>query len=84
MGNGTNTYVLLFLLPLFLSGCKSGELYQPYPAENYFVAAHRGFHTDVPENPVVSNEKAIQYNIDIVEIDVRISKDYKPLTNKNH
>lgn len=43
------------------------------------VAAHRGFHTDVPENSIASIEKAIQNDIDIVEIDVRISKNGIPV-----
>lgn len=43
------------------------------------VAAHRGAHSDVPENSVASIQEAIKHDIEIVEIDIRISKDGIPV-----
>ncbi|WP_268224368.1 glycerophosphodiester phosphodiesterase family protein [Sinomicrobium oceani] len=43
------------------------------------VAAHRGPHKQLPENSLASIEKAIESGIDIVEIDVRVSKDGVPV-----
>lgn len=43
--------------------------------ENILVCAHRSFHTDAPENSLPSIKNAIQAGIDIVEIDVRTTKD---------
>lgn len=43
------------------------------------MAAHRGAHIEVPENSVASIREAIKHDIDIVEIDIRISKDGIPV-----
>ena len=39
------------------------------------VCAHRSFHKTAPENSMLSIKKAIKSNIDIIEIDVRTTKD---------
>lgn len=39
------------------------------------VCAHRAYHKFAPENSIVSIEKAIETNIDIVEVDVNTTKD---------
>lgn len=78
MVNRKNVYVSLLLI-LFVAGCNSEESSRVYEVENYFVAAHRGFHTVVPENSIASIEKAIRHNIDIVEVDIRVSKDGIPV-----
>ncbi|MFT3825326.1 MAG: glycerophosphodiester phosphodiesterase family protein [Chitinophagaceae bacterium] len=39
------------------------------------VAAHRGAHLDFPENSMAAFRKAIELGIDIIELDVRCSKD---------
>ncbi len=43
--------------------------------ENILVVAHRGLHKDHPENSMKSIQACIDNKIDIVEIDVRKSKD---------
>lgn len=42
---------------------------------NILVCAHRGFHREAPENSIKSIQDAIEANIDIVEVDVRTTKD---------
>jgi len=39
------------------------------------VAAHRGAHAKYPENSVGAIKEAIRLKVDIVEIDVKVSKD---------
>lgn len=43
--------------------------------DNILVCAHRSFHTNAPENSLHSIKNAIQAKIDIIEIDVRTTKD---------
>ncbi len=48
------------------------------PISDYvMVVAHRGAHQDVPENTLASIERAIALGVDIVELDVRTTKDGK-------
>jgi glycerophosphoryl diester phosphodiesterase len=42
------------------------------------VAAHRGAHAKFPENSVGAIKEAIRLKVDIVEIDVKVSKDGVP------
>ena len=39
------------------------------------ICAHRGAHTDFPENSLASFKKAIELGIDIFELDIRATKD---------
>ncbi len=69
---------LLSLVVLFLS-CKSAvrtDLHKN-PSE-ILVAAHRAYHTQAPENSLAAIDSAIRNKVDIIEIDVRISKDGIP------
>lgn len=43
--------------------------------ENIYVAAHRGWSTNYPENTMIAFEKAIEIGVDQLETDVRITKD---------
>lgn len=45
--------------------------------EHILVAAHRAEHTDFPENSIAAIEASIQHDIDIIEIDIRQTKDGK-------
>lgn len=73
-------HLLFLLLGLaVLTSCKVAEVVQPYPSGDMLVAAHRGNHTDAPENSIPSITHAIAQDIDIVEIDVRVSKDGVPV-----
>lgn len=47
----------------------------PKSAHKFIVIAHRGEHTDVPENTIASIERAIKSTVDYVEIDLRTTKD---------
>lgn len=50
------------------------ELYDNEP-QTVLVVAHRGAHTDVPENSLASIERAVAQGAHIVELDVRKTKD---------
>lgn len=43
--------------------------------DNIYVAAHRGWSSDYPENTMLAFEKAVEAGVDQLETDVRISKD---------
>lgn len=45
----------------------------------FAVVAHRGASTYEPENTIKAIEKAIDMDVDAVEVDVRLSKDYMPV-----
>ncbi|MBQ8526105.1 MAG: glycerophosphodiester phosphodiesterase [Clostridia bacterium] len=49
--------------------------YWKQSTNNIYVAAHRGWSTDYPENTMLAYEKAIEIGVDQIEIDVRITKD---------
>ena len=47
-----------------------------FKAKKYIVViAHRGNHTDVPENTLEAYQRAIDCGADYVEVDVRMTKD---------
>lgn len=65
---------------LFLSGCVlKNKVSNPEKQWEILVTAHRGLHVDVPENSIASIQQTIENNIDIIEVDVRISKDGIPV-----
>jgi glycerophosphoryl diester phosphodiesterase len=43
------------------------------------IAAHRGAHNSVPENSLVSIDKAIDIGADIIELDIRLTADGIPI-----
>jgi glycerophosphoryl diester phosphodiesterase len=43
------------------------------------VAAHRGAHKNAPENSLASIEEAIRLGVDIVELDIRVTRDGVPV-----
>ena len=45
------------------------------------IAAHRGAHNNVPENSLAAIKEAINLGIDIVELDIRFTKDRKISTS---
>lgn len=48
------------------------------PSKDYVLAvAHRGVWTQAPENSLLAVQKAIEMGFDIVEIDVRLTKDHQ-------
>ncbi len=63
----------------------SGEIDYPKrvnlydPTDKILVAAHRGIHSKYPENSIPAIEECIRKGIDIVEIDIRETKDKIPV-----
>lgn len=46
-----------------------------HSAKHILVAAHRGAHQHAPENSILAIKDAIALGVDVVELDVRLSKD---------
>src|SRR5438552_1297682 len=70
----------IFLLPLLLfslSIALYGQSRAPFPASHHkiIVIAHRGDHTEGPENTLAAYEKAIELGADYIETDLRTTKD---------
>ncbi len=68
------------LLSLALSGGNSPRL-NPLPAcyHRFVVTSHRGNHVDVPENTIDAIKEAIRVGADYAEIDIRTTKDGRPV-----
>ncbi len=56
---------------------ESRSLYSP--EDKILIAAHRGIHSKFPENSIPAIEECIKMEIDIVEIDIRETKDKVPV-----
>ena len=81
-------YKVLLVVLLIFDCCKAQDLSTfEYAKEGLFnpspsvilVAAHRGMHVNYPENSIPAIQDAIDHHIDIVEIDVQITKDGIPI-----
>ncbi|MCL6219539.1 glycerophosphodiester phosphodiesterase family protein [Zunongwangia pacifica] len=81
-------YKILFIVFLIFECSKAQDLSAfDYAREGLFnpspsiilVAAHRGMHINYPENSIPSVQDAIDHHIDMVEIDVQITKDGIPI-----
>lgn len=78
---------LIVIFGVLLYSCKSNTIVQKDTSnaaiekivglskDNILVCAHRSFHTNAPENSLQSIKNAILAKIDIIEIDVRTTKD---------
>ncbi|MDY0276670.1 MAG: glycerophosphodiester phosphodiesterase [Acholeplasma sp.] len=57
------------------------DIYKEVPentiVRNSFSIAHRGFHKEYPENTIESGKEAIRHGAEIIELDVRLTKDYE-------
>jgi glycerophosphoryl diester phosphodiesterase len=53
----------------------SGQIKLPTSKHQFVVIAHRGDHTEVPENTIESYKRAIKHSVDYIEIDLRTTKD---------
>ncbi|MCA6440935.1 MAG: glycerophosphodiester phosphodiesterase family protein [Sediminibacterium sp.] len=62
----------LILFP-FLLNAQTNKL--PKAKHNFIVVAHRGDHTEAPENTLLAYQNAIKAGADYVEIDLRTTKD---------
>jgi glycerophosphoryl diester phosphodiesterase len=78
---------LIVVFGIMLYSCKSNKSIKNYSSnaaiekitnlakDNILVCAHRSFHTNAPENSLKSAKNAVKAGIDIIEIDVRTTKD---------
>jgi len=76
---------LLFILILFIASCQTTSQFDKILAEFHnpnseyvMVAAHRAAHTIHPENSLPAIQHAIDLGADIIELDVKVSKDGIP------
>ena len=67
--------VTLLLIFIISAISVSGQNKLPYSKHPFIVIAHRGDHTEVPENTIESYKRAIKHRVDYVEIDLRTTKD---------
>jgi glycerophosphoryl diester phosphodiesterase len=70
----TVTFLLTFILPLQVS-LLAQTVALPKCKHKFVVIAHRGDHTNAPENTLVAYQHAIDAEVDFVEIDLRTTKD---------
>jgi glycerophosphoryl diester phosphodiesterase len=85
--NLTKLGLLIVIFGILLYSCKSNTIVKndtsnvaiekiaTLTKDNILVCAHRSFHTNAPENSLQSIKNAILAKIDIIEIDVRTTKD---------
>lgn len=74
--------MLLFLLAGIMSSCQTkstGKIDFKKNTSGVWVAAHRAYHTHAPENSLQAIEHSISNGVDIIEIDVRMTKDGIPV-----
>ena len=84
--------ILIFIsfAGIFLFSCQTekpiesilNEFYA-YDSEYVMVAAHRGAHKENVENSISAIKKAIDTGVEIVEVDVRVTKDNVPILNND-
>ena len=54
---------------------EAGTSYWKQSPKNVYVAAHRGWSAEYPENTMIAFQKAIEVGVDQIETDVRVTKD---------
>lgn len=75
-------FFLFGLLALFACKTASKTLRQELLDENssqIMVAAHRAAHLELPENSLPAIQRAIDLGVDIIELDVQVSRDGVPM-----
>lgn len=76
---------LLFLFTLvLLFGCTTPITVRDYSDGDILVAAHRASHDIYPENSIMAIKQSIRDGIDIVEIDVRVTRDNQLILMHDH
>lgn len=58
--------------------------YWTQSTDNIYVAAHRGWSEDYPENTMIAFEKAMEIGCDQIETDVRVTKDGRLVLIHDH
>ena len=72
--NMKRNFLLLFLITgMIRLNAQPNKL--PAAKHKFIVVAHRGDHTQVPENTLAAYENGIKNGVDFVEIDLRTTKD---------
>jgi len=66
---------VLFFVLLLLNNSIIAQAVLPAPKHRFIVIAHRGDHTEAPENTLAAYANAIRNGVDYVEIDLRTTKD---------
>lgn len=72
--NPTFFVVLFFTISMFYNGFSQRPIL-PQSKHAFIVVAHRGNHTNAPENTLLAYQDAINVGVDFVEIDLRTTKD---------
>ncbi|MGC8737998.1 MAG: glycerophosphodiester phosphodiesterase [Candidatus Hydrogenedens sp.] len=68
--------VICLLITSSILFAETGKLSLPTPKHGgIYVIAHRGFHQGYPENTLIAYQKAIELNVDFIEIDLRTTAD---------
>jgi glycerophosphoryl diester phosphodiesterase len=66
----------LFLIFLLIGSCfVNAQNTLPKSKHSFVVIAHRGDHTEAPENTLQAYKNAIKNYVDYIEIDLRTTKD---------
>ena len=85
--NRIHQLLLGFTLFTFSAQMTGQDMLQEYfsPPKNgkTYVIAHRGVHNGIPENSLAAYQKAIDLGCDLIEIDVRKSKDGRMVSVHN-
>lgn len=76
-------WLLLFLSSVFYTQAQSTTTdfawsrkeFQSPQSKTVLVTAHRGAHNDFPENSIAGFKRAIELGVDVIELDVRQTKD---------
>jgi glycerophosphoryl diester phosphodiesterase len=66
---------LFFFLMMGMIRLNAQPAKLPAAKHKFIVVAHRGDHTEVPENTIAAYENGIKNGVDFVEIDLRTTKD---------
>ena len=78
-------FVVLFLFVGLYPVCVQGQIIEirdqflDPDSKTVLVAAHRAAHGEYPENSLPAIERAIELGVDIVELDVKVTKDGIPI-----
>jgi len=67
--------IILVFIAYLLSGAAMAQITIPAQKHRFTVIAHRGDHTQAPENTLAAFTNAITNGVDYVEIDLRTTKD---------
>jgi len=73
---------ILLLSVVFKTHAQVGPIRKEFlnpTSKNVLVASHRAVHHELPENSLPAIKEAIRLGVDIIEIDVKVSKDGIPM-----